>query len=521
LPEVLSLYPDIGLQALWVFDSFYGFNIWIYSKSIANNMHTHEPKKSFLTTKDIVQVVILFALNAGIAYWLNHDYSTIWAWEAIKLSTSADFGAEELIAFAQLFVFGLTIDRILKIIITDINRTNSKIYIPKILTQVSSILIFGFIGLLGAVKLYELPIRSLLAASGLISVILAYAFRELISDILASAQIQMNRIARIGDWVGLKHNDEAILAKVIDLDQQIVTLQDSSHITRLIRNSQFLQQTIVNYTGHGNIAVRQAEIELSSRLPHTEIIPILENALEFVLYSNHQFHGDCYARTKTLSEGNVKFILEYRCHPSISYGASHHLAINAALRFLKCAGFDLTPPQSQTRSDFENPTRVEHRLLQAKEFGVLKSLNVEETQELEEKISFIILSPLEPLLLQGELKDFIYLVAEGKLSIELPGENGAKAIELAKVWPGDVIGEMSLLTGEKHTANVIAQSRVTLMAIAKADIEPILKKNPQLTQDIVDQVLQLKLANEKKLHHKVDQTERKNLLKRVFQFLRI
>jgi CRP-like cAMP-binding protein len=112
-------------------------------------------------------------------------------------------------------------------------------------------------------------------------------------------------------------------------------------------------------------------------------------------------------------------------------------------------------------------------------------------------------------------------VAEGKLSVELPSEDGAKAIELAKVWPGDVIGEMSLLTGEKHTANVVAQSRVTLMAITKADLEPLLKKNPQLTQDIVDQVLQLKLANEKKLHHQVDQTERKNLLKRVFQFLRM
>ena len=191
------------------------------------------------------------------------------------------------------------------------------------------------------------------------------------------------------------------------------------------------------------------------------------------------------------------------------------------MRFLKCAGLDLTPPQSQARSNFENPTRVAHRLLQAKEFGVLKSLNVQETQVLEEKIRFVILSPLESLLLQGELKDSIYIVAEGKLSIELPSEDGAKAIELAKVWPGDVIGEMSLLTGEKHTANVIAQSRVTLMAITKADLEPLLKKNPQLTQDIVDQVLQLKLANEKKLHHKVDQTERKNLLKRVFQFLRM
>ncbi|QWE25191.1 mechanosensitive ion channel family protein [Polynucleobacter sp. AP-Elch-400A-B2] len=476
-------------------------------------------KHHFLSIKDLVQLGILILLNGAIFIWLQSQYSTIWSWEIVSLQNADSFDAKQYAVLAQLLAFGITIDGLVRILVADINRNNKKIFIPKILIQVFSILVYGLLGLFGAIKLYELPVKSLLAASGVISVILAYAFREIISDILASAQIQISRIARIGDWVSLKHGEETIVAKVIDLDQQIVTLKDTSHTTRLIRNSLFLQQSIINYSTHGNVAVRNAEIELSNRFPHSEIIPILEDSLEYVHYLNHHYHGEYSTRVRTLSQGHMKFILEYRCHPSISLSESNHFVINAAVRFLKSAGFDLTPYQAQKNSNLDLPDKTPHRLLQLKEFGVLKSLNAEETQNLENKARFIRLSPQEILLNQGELKDSIFIVTEGKLSIELSGEDPAKVIKLAKCWPGDVIGEMSLLTGERHTASVIAQSRVILMSIAKSDIEPILRKNPYLTQDIVDQVLLLKQANEKTVHHKPDQTERKNLINRVFQFL--
>ncbi len=123
----------------------------------------------------------------------------------------------------------------------------------------------------------------------------------------------------------------------------------------------------------------------------------------------------------------------------------------------------------------------------------------------------------------GDQKEAIYIVTEGCLKIEIPNEgrqdHHEKWIEVGKCWPGDVIGEMSLLTGAAHTANVTTCTPSTVMVILKADIKPLLQHDRALTQAIVDQVIKLKEINEKALHHRPDPEERKNLLGKVFQFL--
>jgi small-conductance mechanosensitive channel len=488
-------------------------------------MNHTKKSKHFFNPKDFLKILLLLAVNTLIAYWIWDHHFTIWSWKAVNLANQSEFSREEFVAFSQLLFFGFSINQILQILAKTINQENQNIYIPKILTQVISILIYCLIALFGAIKLYDLPIRSLLAASGVVSIILAYAFRELISDILASMQIQMNRIARIGDWICIKHNEEMVIARVIDLDQQIVTLQDSSHITRLMRNSLFLQQSIINYSNHSNTLVRHAELEINCRLPHTEILPVLENALAYVQYQNKHIHGHSHVHLKTLTQGNIQITLDYCSHPSISKADTHHIVLNAAIRFLKCAGFDLTPAQNLSRNSSEVPLRIIHRLWQAKEFGVLQSLNSEQAQVLENTLIFINLAQDEILLSRGDQKEAIYIVTEGHLRIEIPKEKpegiDAKWLEVGKCWPGDVIGEMSLLTGEAHTANVTASVPSVVMAIQKTDIKPLLQNNRTLTQAIVDHVFKLKQINEKALHHQVNSQERKNLLGKVFQFLSI
>ena len=200
------------------------------------------------------------------------------------------------------------------------------------------------------------------------------------------------------------------------------------------------------------------------------MLPILENALEYLNYSNKHFHGAHHARIKNLHQGNLIFKLEYRCHPSISSGESNHLAVDAALRFLKCAGFDLSPAQSESEFRTNHPARVAHRLSLAKEFGVLKSLNDTEIRKLQNSVQQIILEEHEILLKAGELKDSIYIVTEGRLLVQATDNNENKPTVLAKVWPGDVLGEMSLLTGEPHSASIISETRSSLLKIPKSDI---------------------------------------------------
>jgi CRP-like cAMP-binding protein len=49
---------------------------------------------------------------------------------------------------------------------------------------------------------------------------------------------------------------------------------------------------------------------------------------------------------------------------------------------------------------------------------------------------------------------------------------------------GEIFGEMSLLTGERRKATVVAENEVHLVEISKEDIEPVIKANPDLLEKL-------------------------------------
>jgi len=77
----------------------------------------------------------------------------------------------------------------------------------------------------------------------------------------------------------------------------------------------------------------------------------------------------------------------------------------------------------------------------------------------------------------------MYLVSEGALEVKIPGKDG-NAITVATLWPGDCVGEMSLLTGAARSADVYAKVDAVLVEIKKENIAPILESNPRLIDEI-------------------------------------
>lgn len=74
--------------------------------------------------------------------------------------------------------------------------------------------------------------------------------------------------------------------------------------------------------------------------------------------------------------------------------------------------------------------------------------------------------------------DMLYLLLEGHVRVTLEGTEGA--VELTVVGPGQTFGEMSLITGRRGVATVVAQEDVTVLSIKRDDIEALLQARPQL-----------------------------------------
>jgi NTE family protein/lysophospholipid hydrolase len=72
----------------------------------------------------------------------------------------------------------------------------------------------------------------------------------------------------------------------------------------------------------------------------------------------------------------------------------------------------------------------------------------------------------------GERADALYVVISGRLS-----ERNAKTVEIG---PGQLLGEMQILTGGRHATTVTAATDAGLARLAKTDLESFAQRSPQL-----------------------------------------
>ena len=88
----------------------------------------------------------------------------------------------------------------------------------------------------------------------------------------------------------------------------------------------------------------------------------------------------------------------------------------------------------------------------------------------------------------------MFILVEGEANVVVT-RNGFEA-QVASLATGDCFGEMSLLTGEKRSASIIAKSDCEVVEIGKAILAHSLKENPDLLEKLSALLAQRQLEND-------------------------
>lgn len=83
------------------------------------------------------------------------------------------------------------------------------------------------------------------------------------------------------------------------------------------------------------------------------------------------------------------------------------------------------------------------------------------------------------ILSQGEENDSLYIIRRGRVSIECRMDDGSR-LELASLGPGEVFGEMSLLSGEECNATARTTENTELVCVQQEDLDVVMASNPAL-----------------------------------------
>jgi len=106
------------------------------------------------------------------------------------------------------------------------------------------------------------------------------------------------------------------------------------------------------------------------------------------------------------------------------------------------------------------------------------SLPPEEVRSLADQVTRVRCDAGTPVIRTGEPGAELYLVESGRLEVSRGGAS------LAVLGPGDMVGEMALLTGETRTADVTTLEAAVLLTLRKEAFDRLLAANPRLREAV-------------------------------------
>ena len=87
--------------------------------------------------------------------------------------------------------------------------------------------------------------------------------------------------------------------------------------------------------------------------------------------------------------------------------------------------------------------------------------------------------PGQLLMTEGDFGSSMFIIDEGAVSVTASDMRGVSR-PVAKLTRGDIVGEMSLMTGARRNATVVALTAVGTVEIPKHALEEVLARRPEL-----------------------------------------
>lgn len=466
-------------------------------------------------------IIALIALNFVLMGIIFYYSDSAWGWTEGDLSDGHPPNIYDYLAILQILLFAITIDQMVRRAALNFNDLSEERHIPRLILQVVSVIIYGLVGLIGFILLYDKHFNNLIAATSGIGLGVLLVFKDSISEIVGGLQLQTDKLVNSGDYLQITEDGKSHNYQVMDMAQRYITLRlvDDDHL-RKISNTKFLALNYINVTKQvGKRGARRSfSVELFTGDQADKVVEIFTFALQKVTSNRKKYMGYHLCNVVAVKEGAVEYKLEYECNPELFVNDTNGEVLLTGLRFLKAASIKVESRNTDHLLEEIDNTR---RLLNLYEQSILQPLRKAEVIEIAKNIKTIYARPGTHLIKKDAVEDSMYIISEGVLEVSVLNKEGKLGV-VATLWPGDCVGEMSLLTGAPRSADVHVKNRAILLEIKKKDIEPILAMNEEIIERMSNLLAERMAQNEKFLNDdeknkRIDENK-KNLARSILAF---
>ena len=183
----------------------------------------------------------IFALLAGIylALWLPNSTQELKDWPKWLQTLSKGFDALLILTGT-----GIIAQLISKYFLGDYLRRHHNLRVPKLIQDLT-LAVLVLLGVLAAGKILvpSLEFTTLLAAGGVLGIVMGLALQSLLGDVIAGIALNIERPFQVGDWVQVG----GIHGEIIEINWRATRLRTNDNNYLIIPNAMIAKDHIINF----------------------------------------------------------------------------------------------------------------------------------------------------------------------------------------------------------------------------------------------------------------------------------
>ncbi|MBF0449831.1 MAG: ABC transporter substrate-binding protein [Candidatus Magnetomorum sp.] len=332
---------------------------------------------------------------------------------------------------------------------------------------------------------FEQKITSILAASGVVAMIIGLAIQINISNIFSGIALNIERPFLMGDWIKIADIDEG---RVLDVtwratriqtrDNSIISIPNSMASESIIRNFHY-PDDIFRYWFHVNIDPGQQPEDVEKIL------------LDAILSSPYVLtHPAPSVSFSGLTQWSAEYTLSFSTKDYAGKVKTRNAVWNRVWNHLKRAGIS---PVFQRRDvpNFRDQAFIKDNPNDPVEclndIQIFHTLSDDSKRKLSKKMHRKSYQPGEIIIQQDDPGTSVFIITEGAVSVHI-NLAGGNNVEVGRLGAGDFFGELALLTGEPRKASIIAQTHTCVFEIPDDTFIPMIQEEPEVERKFRDKI---------------------------------
>ena len=404
------------------------------------------------------------------------------------------------------------------LVLRGVYRRSKQTETGSLLKTVSSIIIYIIAFFLVFQGQYPgVSLAPLFTGSTIVGIVVGLALQDTLGNLFAGLALQADQPFQVGDVVNIANRSSGVVESVSWRGVKIRTFQSKL----LVISNSVLGKEVIEVAPRNNLNARIVFFNTEYHFSPSRTIQVVREAIRQVENVTQKIRP--VVRIRNLGDNGIDWEVKYWLDDY-----TRHHDTDALVRQRIWYVFQ------REKIDFAFPTRVVHMMPEPEtvapeeifntyvehlnKIEIFAPLSDEEIEQLANASSARVYAPGESIVRKGQEGNSMFVMISGGVKVQIPEGGYQKTVN--HLGPSDYFGEMSLLTGEPRSANVIAEVETEVLRIRKEALQPIFENNPDLVQSIYELIEERRqlLAAEAEATVDEELASRKGVLRSIRKF---